>query len=162
MAPEFTIDRTFEAPLQKVFDAYSKEEHLCNWWGSTPFDLVICELDFQVNGRFFYSLVSSSFKMHGVFDYLEIDKPNMIRFLNYFADKNGFPMRHPMSDTWPIKMLNTNTFKEIDGKTEMHISVTAYEANDVELKTFKDGLSSMEAGFKGTFDKLEKYLKTMD
>ncbi len=162
MAPEFTIDRTFEAPLQKVFDAYSKEEHLCNWWGSTPFDLVICEVDFQVNGRFFYSLVSSSFKMNGVFDYLEIDAPKMIRFLNYFADKNGFPIRHPLSDTWPIKMLNTILFKEIDDKTELQIPVTAHEANDIELKTFKDGLSSLEAGFKGTLDKLEEYLKTME
>lgn len=160
--PEFVFSKTFEAPIQKVFDAYSKEEHLCNWWGSTPFDLIVCELDFQVNGRFFYGLVSSDFRMHGVFDYLEIDAPHRISFLNYFADENGFPVRHPKSETWPIKMLNTNTFKEIDGKTELLIVATAYEANETELTTFKNGLASMEAGFKGTFDKLEEYLKTME
>ncbi|MEM9545260.1 MAG: SRPBCC domain-containing protein [Bacteroidota bacterium] len=162
MEPEFTIDRVFSAPQQKVFDAYSKEKHLCNWWGSTPFDLVVCELDFQVNGRFFYGLESTDFKMHGVFDYLEIDAPNMIRFLNYFADKNGFPVRHPKSDTWPIKMMNSITFKEKEEQTEMHISVTAYEANETELKTFRAGLDALEAGFKGTLDKLGEYLETME
>lgn len=162
MKSEFTLNRTFDASVQKVFDAYSKEEHLCNWWGSAPFDLVVCELDFQVNGRFFYGLVSSDFKMHGVFDYLDIDAPHSIIFLNYFADKNGFPMRHPMSDTWPIKMMNTNTFKDLDGKTELQIVATAHEATEIEEQTFKDGLASMTAGFKGTFDKLEEYLKTME
>ena len=162
MEPEFTLNRTFDAPLQKVFDAYTKEEHLCNWWGSTPFDLIVCELDFQPNGRFFYGLVSTDFKMHGVFDYLEIEAPNMITFINYFADEKGLPIRHPMSDTWPIKMMNINTFKEIEEKTELLIRVKAFQANEEELKTFKDGLGSMEAGFKGTFDKLEEYLRTME
>jgi len=162
MEPEFTLDRTFDVPQQKLFDAYTKEEHLCNWWGSTPFDLVVCELDFQPNGRFFYGLVSSDFKMHGVFDYLEIDAPNMIRFINYFADKNGFPIRHPKSDTWPIKMINIITFKEKDAQTEIHISVKAHQANEIELKTFKEGLDALEAGFKGTLDKLEEYLQTME
>lgn len=162
MTVEFILSRTFNASIQKVFDAYTKEEHLCNWWGSTPFDLVVCELDFQPNGRFFYGLVSSNFTMHGVFDYIEIDVPNRITFINYFADKNAFPIRHPMSETWPLKMMNTITFKEIDEKTELLIIVKPFQANELELKTFKEGLSSMEAGFKGTFDKLEEYLKTMD
>ena len=162
MQPEFVLSRTFDAPIQKVFDAYTKEEHLCNWWGSTPFDLVVCELDFQPNGRFFYGLESTDFKIHGVFDYLEIDAPIMITFINYFADEKGFPIRHPMSDTWPIKMVNTNIFKEVEDKTELLIVVKPFEANKAELTTFKDGLGSMEAGFKGTFDKLEEYLRTME
>ena len=163
MQPEFIYNRTYKAPIQKVFDAYTKQEHLCNWWGSTPFDLVICELDFQVNGRFFYGLVSSDFEMHGVFDYLEIEAPTSISFLNYFAEKNGFPIRHPKSDSWPIKMLNTNTFKKIDDEqTELHIEVSPYEANEDEQKTFEAGIPSLSAGFKNTFDKLEEYLKTME
>lgn len=162
MKPEFTLSRTFEMPIQKVFDAYTKEEHLCNWWGSTPFDLTVCELDFQVNGRFFYGLSSTKIKIHGVFDYLEIEAPNMFRFINYFADSNGFPIRHPMIDTWPMKMMNTYAFKEEEEKTELLIRTTAFEAKKEELDTFKDRLSSMEAGFKGALDKLEEYLKTMD
>lgn len=162
MEPEFSLTRTFEAPIQKVFDAYSKEDHLCNWWGSTPFDLFICEVDFQPNGRFFYGLVSSSFKLYGVFDYLEIDAPHMFRFINYFADENGFPIRHPNSETWPVKMMNIYRFIEIGDKTEVTIEVSPHESDKEELKTFRDGLSLMEAGFKGSLDKLEEYLKTMD
>lgn len=160
--PEFVLDRTFEAPQEQVFEAYSNARHLCNWWGSTPFDLVICELDFQPNGRFFYGLSSSDFKIHGVFDYLEIEEPGMIRYINYFADKDGFPIRHPMSKTWPIRMMNVITFTAKEEKTELQIVTTAYQANEIELKTFKEGLDALEAGFKGTFDKLEEYLKTMD
>lgn len=162
MEPEFSLIRTFEASLQNVFDAYSKEEYLCNWWGSTPFDLIICELDFQPNGRFFYGLVSSDFKIHGVFDFLEMDAPNMIRFINYVADENGFPIRHPKSDTWPIKMMNIYRFVEKEEKTELTIEISPYEAEEEDLKTFRDGLAQMEIGLKGSLDKLEEYLTTMD
>ena len=162
MEPEFSLIRTFEASLQQVYDAYSKEEHLCNWWGSIPFDLIICELDFQPNGRFFYGLVSSSFKVYGVFDYLEMDAPNMMRFINYVADEKGFPIRHPRSDTWPMKMMNIYRFLEKDERTELTIEISPFEANKEELKTFREGLSQMEIGLKGSLDKLEEYLKTMD
>jgi len=162
MLPEFILNRTFEAPPERVFSAFTKEKHLCNWWGSIPFDLVICELDFQVNGRFFYSLVSSEFKMHGVFDYLEIEVPKTISYLNYFADKNGFPIRHPMIDTWPIKMMNVLTFTVSEEKTNLQIKVTPYESTQIENQTFETGRSSLAAGFKGTLDKLEEYLQTME
>ena len=163
MASEFTLERVYNAPREKIFDAFSSADHLCNWWGSLPFDLIVCELDFQVTGRFFYGLISSQHTFYGVFDYLEIEEASKIVFVNYFADSSGNPIRHPMNPSWPMKMLNSYSFESTeDEKTMFKITSVPWEATEEEIKVFEEGFSLLKAGFKGTLDKLELYLETME
>jgi hypothetical protein len=35
----------------------------------------------------------------------------------------------------------------------------AYEATELERKTFQDGMASMQQGWTGTFEQLDNYLK---
>lgn len=48
-----TIRRQINAPQQTVFDAWTKPEHLKNWWRANPaWSTEIAELDLQVGGKY--------------------------------------------------------------------------------------------------------------
>ncbi len=47
---ELTFTRTFEAPRELVFDAFSDCKHLHQWWGPRQWPLASCEMDFREGG----------------------------------------------------------------------------------------------------------------
>ena len=64
---EFTLDkltktvlvtREFNAELPLVWDAFTKQEILDQWWAPKPFESKTKVMDFKVGGRRFYAMVS--------------------------------------------------------------------------------------------------------
>jgi len=49
---EIVITRTFDAPRELVWEAFTKPEHLVHWWGPNGFTTTIEEHDFRPGGRF--------------------------------------------------------------------------------------------------------------
>src|SRR5215471_8905216 len=115
---EFIISRTFDAPLDRVWKAWTVSEELEKWFGPKGFKLEIATLDFRPGGTFHYSMVSpEGFKMWGKFVYREIVPQQRLVLINSFSDENGGLTRHPMSPTWPLEMLSRTEFTEENGKT---------------------------------------------
>jgi len=64
---DFTVDRAaktvyitreFDAPLSLVWDAYTKQEILDQWWAPKPLSSKTKFMNFEVGGRRFYAMVS--------------------------------------------------------------------------------------------------------
>lgn len=51
-----TIERTFNAPLKLVWDAWTNPEHIAAWWGPKGMDVNVIEHDFRVGGQWKYSM----------------------------------------------------------------------------------------------------------
>ena len=49
-----TIKRTFNAPLQLVWDAWTRAEHIIKWWGPKGMDTAVEVHDFKVGGHWKY------------------------------------------------------------------------------------------------------------
>jgi uncharacterized protein YndB with AHSA1/START domain len=49
---EIVLTRTFDAPSQLVFDAYTKPELLTRWYGARGWQLVGCEVDLREGGEY--------------------------------------------------------------------------------------------------------------
>lgn len=50
---KLVLRRTINAPRQKVFDAWTKPEHLKNWWRAKPtMSTEIAEVDLRVGGNY--------------------------------------------------------------------------------------------------------------
>ena len=49
-----TIERTFSAPIQLVWDAWTQAEHIAQWWAPKGMDVKILKHDFQVGGAWEY------------------------------------------------------------------------------------------------------------
>lgn len=64
-----------------------------------------------------------------------------------------------MSPTWPLEMLATTTFEDIDNKTKVTITWQPWNSDDIGNSTFDSARDGMTQGFNGTFSNLEAYLK---
>ena len=49
-----TLERTFNAPIQLVWDAWTKPQHIANWWGPKGMETEVITHDFRINGLWKY------------------------------------------------------------------------------------------------------------
>jgi len=75
-----TIERTFDAPIDLVWDAWTKPEHIANWWAPGPMKLDVKTFDFSEGGNWEYSMMMANgneFIAKGT--YVEINPKNLIK-----------------------------------------------------------------------------------
>lgn len=156
---ELLIKRTYKAPKSLVYKAWAEAERIEQWWGPIGCSLRMITLSFQKQGIFHYCFTSpDGLKMWGKFVYMDIEHNSKIVFKNSFADENANSIRAPFNDNWPIEILNTITFEELEGETTMTLHSFPLNATAVEINTFNENKENMLLGFKSTFDRLEDYL----
>lgn len=52
-----TLKRTFKAPIKVVWEAWTRPEHIAQWWGPKGMETTIIEHDFKVGGRWKYAML---------------------------------------------------------------------------------------------------------
>lgn len=157
----FVINRSFEAPIEKMFEMWTNPKHFSQWLAPTGFTMKSIEADIKAGGTNFYSMSNGQITMYGKIHYKEITKPSKLVYTQIFCDKDGNISRHPAAPTWPETMLTTVCFTaESENKTRVTINWEVYgEASAAERETFHQAKSGMTQGWTGSFDKLEEYLQ---
>lgn len=51
-----TIEKTFNAPLQLVWEAWTTSEHIVKWWAPAGMTMNVIEHEFKVGGKWKYSM----------------------------------------------------------------------------------------------------------
>src|SRR3954469_25516758 len=155
----FLISRTFRAPRELLWKAWSERARLMEWFGPEDFKMPAAKMDFRPGGSFHYCLEApNGHEMWGKFTYREIVPPEKIVLVNSFSDEAGGITRHPMSATWPLEMLSTFTLTEENGRTTAKIEWAPLNPTEEEHKTFDGAHDGMKQGWSGTFDQLAAYL----
>jgi uncharacterized protein YndB with AHSA1/START domain len=158
----FVISRTFDAPREHVWKAWSERARLMEWFSPKGFKMPAAKLDFRPGGSFHYCLEApNGQEMWGKFTYREIVSPEKIVLVNSFSDEAGGITRHPMNATWPLEMLSTFMLTEENGRATATIHWTPLNATEEETKTFNAAHDGMKQGWTGTFDQLDAYLVKM-
>ena len=144
------INREFDADLSLVWDAFTKQEILDQWWAPKPWASRTKVMNFEVGGRRFYAMVSPEGQEHwSVQKYTSISPKTNFKFLNAFADENENPQL-PGSE-WDL------TFSEQNGTTKVSVSIYNESLERMEKLIemgFKEG-SAMQ------FENLDELLATM-
>ncbi|MBR2647583.1 MAG: SRPBCC domain-containing protein [Sediminibacterium sp.] len=145
------IKRQFEAEQSLVWDAFTKQEILDQWWAPKPYTSKTVKMDFKVGGRRFYAMVSADGKEIGwhIQDYTSISPKTNFKFLSAFADKDENPFL-PGSN-WDL------TFSESNGITEVNISIY----NDSLERMEKMIEMGFKEGFTATLNELTNLLETL-
>jgi uncharacterized protein YndB with AHSA1/START domain len=154
---DFTVDkstntvliiREFAAELPLVWDAFTKQEVLDQWWAPKPYLSKTKAMNFEVGGRRFYAMISpEGNEMWAIQKYTSITPKTNFKYLNAFADKDENPFL-PGSD-WDL------TFTEQNEKTK--VSITIY--NDSLERMEKMIEMGFKEGFTATLNELETLLK---
>jgi uncharacterized protein YndB with AHSA1/START domain len=157
----FVINRSFDVPLETMFQMWTDPKHFAQWLPPTGFTMQFRRCDIRPGGHGFYSMSNAGgMTMYGRVDYLKIEKPNRIVYTQQFCDENENISRHPMAPTWPETML-TVVDLTAEGPDRTRVTVTWEPhgaATREEMETFIKGRAGMTQGWTGSFDKLEAYL----
>lgn len=174
---EVIFTRVFDAPRQMVWDAWTKEESLLEWFGPAGSKMTHAKMDFKVGGSFHYGMKFGEHgEIWGIWHFREINPPKNMQLIQSFSDKDRGITSHPMAPTWPKKMLSTTTFEETvdegtggagdararDGKARVKTTIMIhwepFEATQEEIDTFNAARPSMNEGWSGTFAQLDAFL----
>ncbi len=155
----FVISRTFSAPRELIWEAWTERQRLMRWFGPKGFTMSAASMDFRPGGMFHYCLLAPDGRsMWGKFLYREIVVPERITMVNCFSDENGGTTRHPKSPTWPLEMLSICSLVEQGGDTTVTIQWAPLNPTAEERRTFDAAHEDMKRGWSGTFDQLADYL----
>ena len=144
------INREFDANLSLVWDAFTKQEILDQWWAPKPWASKTKFMDFKVGGSRFYAMVSPEGQEHwSIQKFTSITPKTNFKMSNAFADKEGNP-ELPGSD-WDYN------FSEQNGKTK--VSITIYNESLARLEKMIE--MGFQGGFTMTLNYLEELLKTL-
>lgn len=160
----FVINRSFDVPLETMFQMWTDPKHFSKWLPPTGFNMNFIRADIRPGGSTFYCMTNNegTMKMYGRAKYLEIEKPGRLSYTQQFCDEKENISRHPMAPTWPETMLTTvNLTEEGPNKTRVTITWEVYgNATPEEIQTFVAAKAGMTQGWTGSFDKLEDYIGT--
>ena len=144
------INREFDADLSLVWDAFTKQEILDQWWAPKPYASKTKVMNFEVGGRRFYAMVSPEGQERwSIQKYTSISPKTNFKFLNAFADKDENP-ELPGSE-WDL------SFSEENGKTKVSVSIYNESLERME-KMIEMGFKE---GFMMTLKSLEDLLATL-
>ena len=151
---DIVISRTVSAPRDKVWEAFTKPEHIAQWWGPNGFTNTIHEMDVRPGGVW-------RFLMHGPdgtdypnkITYEEVRKPEFLSYIH--TDDKDSP-----EETFHA----TATFEEEDNleggpgaKTKVTLRLTLATKEDAERKK---KFGAVEGG-KQTMARLDAYVSKM-
>ena len=152
------IVREFKAPKTLVFDAFASPEAFAQWWGPAGSELTVENFDFKPGGKTHYKMDGNGHVMWGLFQYKNIQRADLLEFINSFADAEGNIITSPFPMDFPLEVLNKITLEENEGITTLTIQGHPVNATAAQEDTYFSIMDSMHQGFGGTFGQLEAYL----
>jgi uncharacterized protein YndB with AHSA1/START domain len=160
----FVINRSFDCPLDVMFEMWTNPKHVANWLPPTGFTMQFLRAEIRPGGSTWYLMQNDAgMKMYGRFHYLTIEKPNRLTYTQEFCDEQENPSRHPLAPTWPAVMLTTVDLTAEDERcTRVTVSFVPHgSVTPEELATFINGRPGMTQGWTGAFDKLDACLPSL-
>ncbi len=156
MEKEITLMRTVNAPLERVWKAWTDPEELKQWWGPENVSIPECKVDLKVGGSFYIVMEAGEgmgpykgtrWPMEAEYTVVE---PNAKLFYKANAWTEGTSKEDTLVD-----QATEITFTEEDGKTNITVKATIFKTGP-KAKMAAEG---MEYGFNQQLDKLTSYLK---
>lgn len=143
---EILVERDFDAPVELVFDAFTKPELVRRWLlGPDGWTMPVCEIDLRVGGvyRYVWRKESNGMEMGMGGRFLEIERPVKVVATELF------------DDAWyPGEAVDTTEFVADGDVTRMRLTVR-YESKEARDTATRSG---MERGMMAGYDRLEKVL----
>lgn len=148
------IEREFNVPVAKLFEAFTTAEAIKAWWWPKGLYSDEVKIDFREGGEYFINMKGfdkGGGGMTGGFE--EIVQDERIVMTDHFADENGRVITAEeagMGGDWPEVGYITFNFESVgEGKSRFKLS-----QDGIPDEMRKDCIQ----GWNESFDKLEKYL----
>ncbi len=87
------VEREFDAPIDRVWAAWTTPDDLRAWWGPIGFTCPRADVDIRPGGRIFVTMRApdgwGGFEQHSTWDIVDVDPPRRLSYVFRFADAAG-------------------------------------------------------------------------
>jgi|ERR1700761_1243348 len=143
-----TVKKEFAADQSLVWDTFTKQELLDQWWAPKPWSSRTKYMDFKVGGRRFYAMVSPEGQEHwGIQEFTSITPKSNFKMKPSFTDADENINEQMPSSDWDL------SFSEQNGVTTVSIVI--------KHKTLAALETLIQMGFKEGFTMTLTYLEKM-
>jgi uncharacterized protein YndB with AHSA1/START domain len=154
---EVVFERTYDAPVEVVWRAWTDPEIIKQWWGPDNVIIPECEVDLRVGGKIYIVMEAGEamgpykgtrWPMLGKFTVVELNKK-----LSY--DVNAWVEGQNQNGETTIDQTTELTLTTEDGKTKMNLRAVIHKTGPAA------GMAAqgMQAGFTQQLEKLNNFLK---
>jgi uncharacterized protein YndB with AHSA1/START domain len=134
------VEREFDAPLARVWAAWTESQLLDQWWAPKPWQAQTKKMDFSVGGYWLYAMIGpDGTKMWSRADYTSIIPLRTFSGQDAFCDEDG-----NIDDKFPTSEWTVD-FIEKKGSTKLYIEILFKDVADLEKYTemgFKEGFTA--------------------
>jgi uncharacterized protein YndB with AHSA1/START domain len=139
------MSRTFDAPRELVYRAYTDPDLIPRWWGPRYLTTTVASLDARAGGTWRFlqrDPDGNEYGFHGVFH--DVTPERIVQTFEF----EGMPGH---------VALDTAVLEDVDGRTKVTVISVFQSIED------RDGMveSGMESGARETWERLEELLKTL-
>ena len=126
------IEREFDAPVEKVYEAWTSSENLTKWWGPENTETIECEVDVREGGKWSAAMRSQEgdvYRHDGVYQRIEPNKLLVFTWAWYNEGQRGH------------ETTVTITFDQAGSKTRMKLHQATF-ADKTQCERHNEGWSS--------------------
>jgi len=148
------FERTYDAPLETVWQAWTDPKMLVEWWGPNDVSIPECKVDLRVGGKIYIVMEAGAamgpykgtrWPMEGTYTVVEKNSR-----LSYTAKA----WTEGQEETTEIDQLTELTLSDDNGKTKLKLKATINKTGpDAQM-----AVEGMQQGFSQQLDKLDKFL----
>ena len=146
---DLVMTRTFDAPRELVFKAWTDPQQVQQWWGPHGFTNPRCEVDARRGGAIRIDMRGPNgvvYPMKAVFE--EVTEPERLVFVTSALDDKGNSM---------FEVRNTVVFVDRGGKTELTLEAQVLRATAVAPQYLK----GMEIGWSQSLERLQAHVRSV-
>jgi uncharacterized protein YndB with AHSA1/START domain len=149
------IERTFDAPVELIWQMWTQPEHFQKWYGPNGFTVPVAEMDVRVGGKRLICMASpdGSMKMWTTGEHIEVSPIERLVYTESMSDENGnvmSPTEMGMPEGSPTTTEVTIVLEDLGGRTKMVMTHAGVPAD-----------SPGASGWNQAFDKLADHIETV-
>ena len=157
---EYVLERTFDAPREMVWRAWTDPELLSRWYGP-GIETIIHDFDLQPGGAWLNEMRWGENADFSKMVFQEVTQPEKLVWHHSSTDAGWNIISSPMMADWPRVLLTTVTFENLGDKTNVRLSQIPMDATDAEIACFAAMMDGMSKGWGGGYKIIDEILKEL-
>jgi uncharacterized protein YndB with AHSA1/START domain len=150
-ANKMSVKREFNAPVEKVWFAWTQAALLDQWWAPKPWKTKTKSMDFREGGMWLYSMESPDGSRHwGRADYTKIEPGKSFAGMDSFCDENGVVNKDLPATIWTV------SFEPSGDSTVVNVELAFASKEDMDKMTqmgFEEGFSMAQENLDALLEK---------
>lgn len=135
---DLVVTRRFNAPVERVWEAWVEPEQVKQWWGPDGFTAPVAKMDFREGGTSLVCMSAPQFgfdEHYSTWTYEKIVPHERIDYIHHLTDSEGTPIDPtsvgmPPDFQQPVR--NTVLFKSV-GDNQTELTVTEYDWTEGQM-----------------------------